>query len=316
MSKAKQGVYAAAITPLDAQGSPDAAKLADYCRWCIEQGLDGVAPLGSTGEGNSLPLSFRTSVPAALLAAGLKSEQVIMGTGSSSVGDAILATQASVDAGFYNVLIVPPFYYKNATDSGVFNYYAKLIEAVGDDRLRVYLYHFPQLSMTPITHEVIKRLRDNFGAVIAGLKDSSGDFDSSLAFKDVVADFDVFPSNEGVLLEGMNKGCAGVISATTNASAALSALTLSASGEQALAHQETLTAVRAAIAKHPLSAAVKQVQAWRSGDDNWKQVLPPNVALSKQQADELHQDLLALEERSGVLAGTAGESSTMSGEVS
>lgn len=301
MSKAKSGVYAAAITPLDKHGEPDAGKLARYCQWCIGQGLDGVAPLGSTGEGNSLPLSFRTTVPKALADVGLTTEQVIMGTGSCAAGDAIAATRASVDAGFYNVLVLPPFYYKNASETGVFNYYAKLIEAIADDRLRVYLYHFPQLSMTPITHSLIRRLRETYGEVISGLKDSSGDFNSSLAFIDVIDDFDVFPSNEGVLLEGLGRGCAGVISATTNASAALSRLTLTATGEQAIEHQATLTAVRAAIAKHPLSAAVKQVHAWRSGDDSWTQVLPPNVVLTKDQTRELHRDLLALEDKAGVL---------------
>ena len=304
MTKAKHGVYAASITPINRSGEPDAAKLAAYSRWCIDQGLDGVAPLGTTGEGNSLPMSFRLAVPGFFANAGFASDEVIFGTGSCATGDAIAATRAAVAAGFFNALVLPPFYYKNAAEDGLYAYYARLIEGVGDDRFRLYLYHFPQLSMTPITHTLIQRLREGFGPVIAGLKDSSGDFDGTLGFVGAAEDFDVFPANEGVLLEGLRNGCAGVISATTNASASLARQTVSASGDQAMDYQETLTAVRLAIAKHPLSAALKQIQAWRSGDDSWLDVLPPNVRLTQAQVQELRRDIDALEPRAGVLAKT------------
>jgi len=89
--------------------------------------------------------------------------------------------------------------------------------------------------------------------------------------------------------------------ATTNASAALARLTLSSSGQVAKDHQKTLTAVRAVISKYPLSAALKQIEAWRSGDDTWLSVLPPQIGLSIEQANELHADLEALEPSAGIL---------------
>ena len=133
------------------------------------------------------------------------------------------------------------------------------------------------------------------------MKDSSGDFEGTLGFVRAADDFDVFPSNEGVLLEGLGKGCAGVISATTNASAALARATLSASGEAAAELQETLTAVRVAISRYPLSAALKQIEAWRTGDDTWLPVFPPQVALTPEQKQQLRRDLEALEPASGIL---------------
>ncbi|MDA4845272.1 dihydrodipicolinate synthase family protein [Hoeflea poritis] len=302
MTKANKGIYAASLTPVGPDGEPDGHKLARYCRWNLEQGLDGVAPLGTTGEGNSLPLSFRTALPAIFAEAGFKPSEVIFGTGACATGDAIAATKAATDAGFFNVLVLPPFYFKNVSDEGLFAYYARLIEGVGDDRLRVYLYHFPQMSMTPISIDLIQRLKRAFGPLIAGLKDSSGDFGGTLEFVDAADDFDVFPSNESVLLEGLGKGCAGVISATTNASAALARATLSSAGEEAAALQETLTAVRVAISRHPLSAALKQIEAWRTGDDSWLPVFAPQVGLTQEQKQQLRQDLEALEPASGVLS--------------
>ncbi|WP_419907168.1 dihydrodipicolinate synthase family protein [Hoeflea sp.] len=303
MAKANTGIYAASLTPVGPGGEPDGKKLTQYCRWNLDQGLDGVAPLGTTGEGNSLPLSFRIELPGIFADAGFSASEVIFGTGSCAAGDAIAATNAAVDAGFFNVLVLPPFYFKNVSDDGLFAYYARLIEGVGNDRLRIYLYHFPQMSMTPISIGLIQRLKREYGPLIAGLKDSSGDFAGTLGFVGAADDFDVFPSNEGVLLEGLGKGCAGVISATTNASAALARRTLSARGEEAAALQETLTAIRVAISAYPLSAALKQIEAWRTGDDSWLPVFPPQVGLTPEQSSQLRRDLEALEPASGLLNG-------------
>jgi len=302
MSKADKGVYAASITPVDASGNPDGHRLIQHCQWLMQQGLTGVAPLGTTGEGNSLPLSFRLSVPALFRDAGFASNKVIFGTGSCAAGDAIAATRAVVDAGFNNALVLPPFYYKNASEDGVFNYFDQLINGVGSDALRVYLYHFPKLSMTPITVSLIQRLKKEFGSVIAGLKDSSGNFAGTWEFVAAADDFDVFPGTEAALIESSAKGCVGSISATSNASAALTAATYAALGTpEAERLQRTLAAVRSAIAEYPLSAALKQIEAWRREDDSWRAVLPPNTVLSAQQALRLREALAGLEPAAGVL---------------
>lgn len=289
MSQANKGVYAASITPVDSAGSPDNKKLLSHCRWLLDEGLDGVAPLGSTGEGNSLPLAYRLSLPAVFRDAGFQPGEVIFGTGSCAVGDAIAATKAALSAGFNNALVLPPFYYKNMSEQGLYDYFSRVIEGAADDSLRLYLYHFPALSMSPITVPLIQRLRDHYGPVIAGLKDSSGDFKGTLEFVSAVDNFDVFSSNEAMLVEGMAKGCAGVISATTNASPSLAAATLKADGAQADKHQKMLTAIRQSIASFPLSAAMKQIAAWQHDDQSWCEVLPPNINLSADQASELRK---------------------------
>lgn len=302
MSKAEKGVYAASITPIDAAGQPDGKRLIQHSQWLMQQGLTGVAPLGTTGEGNSLPFSFRLKVPGLFRDAGFKSNNVIFGTGSCATGDAIEATRAVIDAGFTNALVLPPFYYKGVSEDGVFNYYEQLINGVGSDALRIYLYHFPKLSMTPITVPLIQRLKKEFGPVIAGLKDSSGDFKGTLEFVAAADDFDVFPGTEAVLVEGAIKGCVGSISATSNASASLTAATYAALGSpKATELQKTLSAVRLAIADFPLSAALKQIEAWRREDDSWRAVLPPNTVLSDNDAKRLRAALEVFEPAAGVL---------------
>ena len=306
MSKAAHGVYAASITPLDpSSGQPSGERLVAHSQWLMAQGLTGVAPLGTTGEGNSLPLAFRLTVPGLFRDAGFSANNVIFGTGSCAVGDAIAGTRAVIDAGFTNALVLPPFYYKNVSEDGVFSYFDQLINGVGSDSLRVYLYHFPQLSMTPITVPLIQRLKKHFGPVIAGLKDSSGDFAGTLGFVAAADDFDVFSGSEAFLLEGMSKGCSGSISATSNASAALTAATLKANGTADAGNlQEALSAVRLAISKFPLSAALKQIEAWRRDDDSWQAVLPPGTVLTDSQKKDLQESLKGLEHGPAVLGRT------------
>ena len=293
-SKATNGVYAAAITPVGSDGKPDAEKLVSYCKRIIAEGLTGVAPTGTTSEGNSLPFAWRLKLPEAFAAGGVPGDRVIIGTGASAADDAAALTKAGVQAGYNNALVLPPFYYKSPSDDGLYAYYARIIEQVGSDALRIYLYHFPQMSAVPISIPLIQRLKKDFGPIIAGLKDSSGDYAGSLAFVDAADDFDVFPSNEGVLVDGMAKGCGGVISATTQTSTFLSRRTLDASGDEQARLQGLLNDVRQVIAKYPLMAAVKQIEVWKSGDESWSRLFPPLVKLTQEQQTTLRSELDAL----------------------
>jgi 4-hydroxy-tetrahydrodipicolinate synthase len=300
MTKARRGIYAAAISPFDESGALDSAKLVSYCRCLVtDGGCDGVAPTGTTGEGNSISLRERIALPEAFAKAGLAPDRVIIGTGACSTGDAAMLTRAALDAGFPNVLVLPPFYYKNPSDDGLYAYFARIIENVGNDGLRIYLYHFPQMSMTPIPVDLAVRLKRDFGAVIAGLKDSSGDFSQSKAFAEatggVEEDFDVYPSSEAMLFDGLANKCAGIISGSTNAFARKVQAALKASGADRDKAFEAVKAARSVAGKYPLVAAMKRIEAWRSGDDGWLRMAPPLVPLSAEQQAALRADLDALE---------------------
>ena len=297
MTKAVRGIYAAAVSPFREDGSLDTPKLIAYCQHLVSDGgCNGVAPTGTTGEGNSISFRQKLELAGAFAEAGFDPNRAIFGTGACATQDAVDLTNAAVDAGFPNVLVLPPFYYKSPSDEGLYAYFSQLVEKVGDDRLRVYLYHFPQISMTPIPVDVVVRLKQAFGPVIAGLKDSSGDMSQALAFAKatggVDADFDVYPSSEAFLFEGLDGGCAGIISGSTNAFAryARDAKT-EGPGSEAFAMAK---AARAVASKYPLMAAMKQMEAWRSGDETWTRMAPPLVPLSAEQQANLKADVEGL----------------------
>jgi 4-hydroxy-tetrahydrodipicolinate synthase len=294
MKKAKKGVYAATITPIGADGEPDMERLIAYCWEMLDFGCDGVAPLGTTGEAAALPFVFRLRVPEALAKAGLPSDSVILGAGSPSVGDAIAIGRAALSAGYPNLLVLPPYYTKDPSEEGLYDYYSRIIEAIGDDRLNLYLYHIPQVTAVPISHTLVERLRNRFGRIVAGIKDSSGSFDSAKSYVGP-EDFDVYPSTEAVLSDALKARCAGVISGSTNVSGALAHKVLRATGAEREALQAKLTDFRLTIQKFPLIPAVKQVHAWRKSDTSWLRMLPPLRSLSGEQVAALKREMERLE---------------------
>lgn len=305
MTKAKRGIYAAAISPFNADGTLNAQKLVNYCQHLLSPagGCDGVAPTGTTGEGTSIAMADRLALPGVFAEAGIETNRVIFGAGAPASADCVALTRAANEAGYNNVLILPPYYYKNASDEGLYAYFSNLVEKIANDDLRVYLYHFPQMSMAPLSTDLVLRLRASFGPIIAGLKDSSGDFEQSRAFIEatggVAENFDVYPSSEAMLWDGLAIGSAGIISGSTNIFGAKTQAALQApEGPERDAAMKVVSTARAAAGKYPMMSAMKTAEAWRSGDDEWLRMAPPLVPLTPEQKTAFRADLDALNDAS------------------
>jgi 4-hydroxy-tetrahydrodipicolinate synthase len=202
--------------------------------------------------------------------------------------------------------MLPPFYYKGVSDDGLFRSFAEVVERVGDAALRVYLYHIPPVSNVPITLTLIERLLKAYPGVIAGAKDSSGDWNNTKAMLDrfAAAGFDVFPGAETFLLAGLRHGGAGCISATANVNpAAIARLYDSWRAADADAQQKRLDEIRGTFAKYPMIPALKAAVAHWSGIAEWATVRPPLVALTPEQSSALVRDLT---ERSFDMPGLRG----------
>lgn len=301
MTKARRGIYAAAVSPFDTEGRLESGKLLAYCQHLLSDGgCDGVAPTGTTGEGTSVAMADRLALPGVFADAGVEVDRVIFGTGAPSLPDCVALTRAACDAGYVNALVLPPYYYKSPSDEGLYDFYSRLIEQVGREDLRVYLYHFPQMSQVPLSTDLVLRLRAAFGPVIAGLKDSSGDFEQSRAFVEAtggVADgFDIYPSSEAFLWDGLSIGTAGIISGSTNIFAnKVQAARRAPEGRERDEAMDAVRRARATAQKYPLMAAMKTAEAWRSGDDAWLRMQPPLRPLSEAQKAAFKADLAALE---------------------
>lgn len=306
-SRPPRGVYAAVATPFTRDLEPNLRAFVAHCQWLLDHGCDGLAPLGTTGEANSLSVGQRIELIEAAAAAGLAMERFIIGAGSCALADAVAVTSAAVRAGCHAVLLLPPFYYKSPSEDGLFAFFAEVVERVADPALRVYLYHFPQLSTVPIAIPLIARLMKRYGERIAGLKDSSGEWPNTAALLREFPGFGVYSGSEQFLLDNLRAGGAGCISATTNVTAPLAQRVFAAAQRpEAESLQRQATEARLLLQRYPLQAAVKQAIAEITGDCGWLNLLPPNRPLSTPQAAELATQLRTLPQLHPVLRPALG----------
>ncbi|HKW44563.1 MAG TPA: dihydrodipicolinate synthase family protein [Candidatus Eremiobacteraceae bacterium] len=283
------GVICATLTPLDDNGEPCIELLVDHCKRLLHAGCSGIVLLGTTGEANSFTVEERKVILEAVISGGVAAERLIVGTGCCAVGDCVSLTRHALSHGSSRVLVLPPFYYKSVSDAGVVESYARTIEAIDDDRLRLYFYNIPQMSGVEIRAAAIELLVARYPGIIAGIKDSAGKWPST---EELCSRFggvlDVLVGSETFLSSGIAAGASGCVSATANAFAAsISELYAKAGEPGAAAIQHRVSAARAIFEQYPVIAALKEFEARRSGDGRWRNLRPPLTTLTDSDADAL-----------------------------
>jgi 4-hydroxy-tetrahydrodipicolinate synthase len=288
-----KGVLSPVVTPFNSDLSPDPQPFIAQCQWLLSQNC-GLAVFGTNSEANSLSVNERIALLDALLAADVDPSRMMPGTGCCALTDSVRLTEHAVKGGCAGVLMLPPFYYKDVSEDGLFRSFAEVVERVGDTRLRIYLYHIPPVAVVGITTKLVERLLKAYPTAIAGMKDSSGDWNNTKKFLDAFAKagFDVFVGSESFLLANMREGGAGCISATANVNPGpIDKLYREWRNADAPAQQEALNAVRKATGQYVMIPALKAVIAHYAKDLVWVSVRPPLVALSKEQSAKVIQDL-------------------------
>jgi len=281
------GVIAPVLTPFGEDGNPDAGRFIDHAQWLLQEGCTGLAPFGTTSEANSLGLEERMELLEELVDDGIDPAKLMPGTGTCSLADSIILTRHAVDLGCGGVLMLPPFYYKGPSEDGLFRFFAEVIEGVGDDKLKVYLYHIPPVAQVGFALPLIGRLIKEFPGTVVGLKDSSGDWSNTAAILAAHPQLEVFPGSEVFLLDGLKHGAAGCISATCNVSAnAIRKVYDSWKAPDAEGLQAGITALRKALQAYPMIPALKALIAHYRGDPGWAQVRPPFVPLPAAEAEK------------------------------
>src|SRR5882724_5496552 len=320
MTERIRGVLAPVVTPFKADLAPDRQRFIRHCQWLLSQNC-GLAPFGTTSEANSMSTDERVSLLDALVAARIDPSRMMPGTGCCSIAETVALTARAVKHGCAGVLMLPPFYYKDVSEEGLYRYFSEVVQRVGDARLRIYLYHIPPVAIVGITPKLVERLLNAYPNAIAGMKDSSGDWNNTKTFLDAFAEsarpvgdstwrartgFDVFVGSESFLLANMRYGGAGTISATANVNpAAIHELyTVAPKAFGAVSadvdlepQQARLNVVRNVFSsrKFPsMIAALKQAIAIYANDPEWARVRPPLVELTTEQAKLLGAELKAV----------------------
>jgi 4-hydroxy-tetrahydrodipicolinate synthase len=290
-----EGVLAAVLTPMDEGLAPDHQAFSAHCHRLLAMGCHGLSVFGTTGEANSLSVTERLAALEALLESGVPANALLPGTGSSALTDTVRLSLAALEAGTAGVLVLPPFYYKGVGNEGLFRFFAEVIERINDDRLRLYLYHIPQMTGVELGMPLISRLIDAYPGTIAGTKDSSGDRERIETLCREFPHFSVLAGTETLLLETLRNGGKGCISATVNVTSRLARQVYDAHasgrGDEARALQERLSTLRASIETYPMIPALKALMADLTGDDEWHNLRPPLSGLDREQEKKLLADV-------------------------
>src|SRR3989440_779691 len=303
MSQRIRGVLAPVVTPFKADLSPDCERFIRHCQWLLSQDC-GLAVFGTNSEANSMAAEERSTLLNAVVADGIDPSRMMPGTGCCSIAETVELTTHAVRHGCAGVLMLPPFYYKDLSEEGLYRYFSEVVQRAGDTRLKIYLYHIPPVAIVGITPKLVERLLKAYPNAIAGMKDSSGDWNNTKTFLDAFAEngFDVFVGSESFLLANMRNGGVGTISATAKVNqAAIHKLyrqwNTGGDADNADQQQSKLNAVREVFSsrKFPSTiAALKQAIAIYRNDPEWSRVRPPLVELTKEQAKLLAAELKAI----------------------
>jgi 4-hydroxy-tetrahydrodipicolinate synthase len=285
-----KGVFCAALTPLDADLAPDHTVFVQHCRYLLSEGCDGIALLGTTGEANSFSGAERKALLEAAVGAGIAPSQLLPGTGVPALTETVDLTRHALSLGATTVVMLPPFYYKDISDDGLYASYSEVVQRVADPRLKIVLYHIPQMSHQPIPHAVIARLCAAYPATIIGIKDSSGDFANMTAMIEKFEGFAVLAGADPLLLPLLKKGGAGCITATSNLMARDLAYVFRhfEDGDAALdAAQQRIVKARERASMFPQIATLKALLAQQTGHTGWHRLRPPLAPLSHENVDKL-----------------------------
>jgi 4-hydroxy-tetrahydrodipicolinate synthase len=298
MAKAKriEGVLSPVVTPFKRDYAPDAERFVRHCRWLLKSGCAGLAVFGTNSEANSMSVAEKRALLEALVAGGVPAAALMPGTGHNALTDSVELTREAVKLGCGGVLMLPPFYYKGVSDEGLYRNFAEIIERVGDERLQLYLYHIPPVSQVPISLALIERLLSKYPGIVAGVKDSSGDWSNTKAMLDNFSKggFDVFAGSEEFLLANMRNGGKGCITATGNVNpGAIDNVYRNWRSPDADKLQAGITATRKIVQKQPMIPALKATIASFGNDPQWKTLRPPLVELNPDQERTLITELKA-----------------------
>ena len=214
-----RGIFAASITPLKDDYSPDLDAIPEYLDFLAGRGCHGALLLGTTGEGPSFSFQQRTAIMGAAHEVKIKHPDFILlaGTSTPSLDETINLTKAAYESGLDGTVVLPPYYFRNAGDSGLFDWFDQVISNSVPEGGKFYVYHIPGLSGVGFSMNLLERLADSHPGKFSGLKDSSGDLDYSRKLGEKFgSELEVFTGNDRLLTYALDQRASGCITALAN----------------------------------------------------------------------------------------------------
>lgn len=282
MPSEKFGLSCALSTPFSSDTRVDVARLAGHAQWCLKEGCDSITLFGTTGEGASVGVRDRALSIKALLAAGIAPGRILSGVTACTLDEAVAQARIATDAGLHGLLLTPPFYFRDASDDGLFAWFSAFFGMLGVKSCNVFLYHIPSMTGVPLSIDLVGRLKTAFPGLIAGVKDSSGDWSNTETLLAAHGDLQILVGDERQLARAVRQGGAGTICGLANVFPAL----LRKTAHEGMDDPRIAAAVEA-LMRYPFMPAIKTMIAHYRGDPGWRVMAPPLTPLSEADAQRL-----------------------------
>ncbi len=283
------GLSTALITPFNAEGSVDLARLLRHAHHVLAKGSDSITLFGTTGEGFSIGIDERARMLGGMIGSGVTGEQLYAGVSATTLVDAVAQARLALDFGARGLLLAPPYYFKGPDEDGLFAWFSRVIEGIGGDARGIILYHIPGQTAVPLSVDLVGRLKRAFPGVVAGIKDSSGDKATTETFLAAHGELAILVGEERYLAEAMRKGAQGSICGLANLAPWLLRDVIHDRNDNPL-----IVPVVNLITSYPVLPAVKALVAHMHGDDAYARMRAPLVDLSAPERSTLTRSYEAL----------------------
>jgi 4-hydroxy-tetrahydrodipicolinate synthase len=292
---ALRGIWPALLTPLTGNLDIDHPRFATHSRALLAAGCGGVTPFGTTGEGPSFSVAERRDAVDALVKNGVPAARILVSVSCAALPDTLALTRHALGIGAHGCLMMPPFFLKGVSDQGVIDAYRYVIDGAADARLKLYLYHIPQVSGVGLAQQMIRTLRDSYPQTIVGIKDSGGELQESLALaRAFMPGLTVYVGNEPDLPELGRRGSTGAVSGLANFMPRLvDRLVMQPDAAGTARDLARVKRLLALLGGYPLTPALKGIMAVLSEERAWLRVRPPLVALADEGFAALEREIRA-----------------------
>lgn len=296
MSASKMtGVIAPILTPFNSDLSFASDLYISHAKWLLEQGLHFLSPFGTTGEALSMTVSERLAAVDALIDGGIDPAVLMPGAGLCNLDDTLTLCRHALERGCGAVMTLPPFFYKNASDDGLYAYFTRLVEKINSPQLKICMYHIPPLAGIGFTPELAGRLAADYPDIFIAYKDSSGNFENTKAVIAAAPKIAVFPGSERFLKDGLEHGGMGCISATCNINPAairhVYDVGTGAKTDDLESLNDNMVSFRKIVEQYGPIPAMKGLLAIKRGESRWGNVRPPILPASAAKTEQLLKDL-------------------------
>jgi 4-hydroxy-tetrahydrodipicolinate synthase len=278
LNPAIQGLWPALLLPVSTTGVLDTPRTIAHAQRLLAAGCDGVTLFGTTGEGPAFTMAERKGLLKSLLGSGVKPDQMVVTITALALGDAIELGQHAARHGVHRQMLMPPFFFNQPKDAGIIEAVSQVVRGIGDDDLKLLLYHFPAMSTFGFSHAAIAELVRRHPQQVVGVKDSSANLEHSLALVKAFPQLSILVGAEPHVAPVMAQGGSGSINGLANIAPRLMRRVMSNPSNVDPADAQLILDILALMSVRPdmpFVGVYKGMLAEQTRDDAWLHMRAP-----------------------------------------